>query len=773
MKKCIAFLILLWSLSAYGKHLDVVDLRDTPEKKRLLVLSLQGNVNRDSACLYIIWEDIWHDITPLPLTPSERWLEYYQSKSWITYDTVSLDSALSKYRDDVKGYIIYDPDFRHSINIAFTMAGIDSAIVAHPDYINKLDSLGISELRDLRGMWTDQIEAYTWQRDSLFPYCNTDMIAMMTIHWWLWECGHPQKDYVIENRACVVDLSPNPDDTEEYELLKTYYEQMNPFGIVLGWPEVYIDPVYEAWHVHLASKYNLMLLHERYDAVNYSVHSKMPADTVYHQLHCDTVSLDTTKIYCTFTMIDGGGDMMQNRFYNAWDDPMRGSIPLNWYFEPVFRNHCPGIYQHYYETKTDNDYFIAGFGLGYIYPTDFPLLGQYLNQSKSRMDECDLKALALINGFRMDEEIISAYTSTLNNFLGFTQGYTGTELGWINTGNFRVSNNIPWVIPAPIATGTIDSAVAVLDSVANSFNERPLFLCSGAHLFCFNVDSIRIIMERLNNLHPGELKFVKLDEFMLALRAYWNLLCASEYLCDSLSIVYGTIVSGDKNSLSADDGQYLVIDSKWWIEYCTDFYTYYNVDEPRDSIKRIWVTYDGHSSEDSTFNYLYIWNYSSSEWDLIGWRIIGAQDFTQEDGITHNAGDYISGSNQIKLRVFTTNKHLFTNYADYLRLEIFRKKEVGIDENAKIKVQNVKLVVHPNPFNAITNIIYNIPQLAKIDLAIYNICGQKITTLDKGLKQSGEYTIDWNAKDFPCGIYFCKLKVGDKLLQVKKFILLK
>ena len=781
MKKYILFCIIFWVGVANGMHLDVIDLKNTPEKDRLLVLSLQGNTNRDSAHLYIIWEDVWDHITSLSTTPTERWLEYYESKGWITYGSLSMDSALNKYKNDVSGYIIYDPNFRHSINIAFSMGGIDSAIVAHPDFINKLDSLEIPQIRDLRGMWSDSIEAYIWQRDSLFPYCSKDMIAMMLTDnpwgWW-WECAHCQKDYVIINNVCVVDLSPNPDDTTEYELLKTYYEQMDPFGSVLGWPATFIDQVNEAWHVHLASKYNLMLMQGKYDAVNFSVHSKMPADTIYHQSHVGTVTLDTTKIYCTFVMIDGGGNMMQNRFYNAWDDPMRGSIPLNWYFEPVFRNHCPGIYEHYYETKTANDYFIAGFGLGYIYPSDFLLLDQYLNQAKSRMSECDLKVLALINGMRMDEDIISAYTSILDNSLGLTQGYTGTEFGWINTANYRFSDNIPWIITSPIVTETIDTSVTVLDSVIKDFGERPLFLCSGVHLFCFNVDSVKTIMERLNNLHPGELNFVKLDEFMLALKAYKTLLDSSNYTCDSLGIIFGSLVSGDYTSLHSIDNNYLVINTA----YYNWFYVTYHISDSVSKVKRLWMTYYGHSS-DSVYNYIYIWNYVIANWELLGWRSVYNIDRLHQDGVIHNVGDYISDLGEVRIAVIQEGEGPFTSYTDYLGLDVFYKNGTGFEESANnkqkgVKIQNARLEIYSNPFCDKTEIKFLVARTGWVELKIYDTNGRLVKKLVNKQYRAGSYVIKWNGtgednKDLSSGIYFVKLKVGDDFKQTKKILLLR
>ena len=106
-------------------HLDVLDLRGDDEKTRLLALSLQGIVNRGSPKIYLLWEsrDKFGN-------PSEEWLEYYKSKGWITYEYTTLSSLLKKYASKVKGFVVYDPNFRHSINLATTMAGIYDTLIA-------------------------------------------------------------------------------------------------------------------------------------------------------------------------------------------------------------------------------------------------------------------------------------------------------------------------------------------------------------------------------------------------------------------------------------------------------------------------------------------------------------------------------------------------------------------------------------------------------------------------------------------------------------------
>ncbi|MCD6300350.1 MAG: T9SS type A sorting domain-containing protein, partial [Dehalococcoidales bacterium] len=65
---------------------------------------------------------------------------------------------------------------------------------------------------------------------------------------------------------------------------------------------------------------------------------------------------------------------------------------------------------------------------------------------------------------------------------------------------------------------------------------------------------------------------------------------------------------------------------------------------------------------------------------------------------------------------------------------------------------------HPNPFNPITEILFGLPEESEIELAVFNINGQKLSTLASGRVSAGFHKLSWNAKGFPSGIYIYQLK---------------
>jgi M6 family metalloprotease-like protein len=79
---------------------------------------------------------------------------------------------------------------------------------------------------------------------------------------------------------------------------------------------------------------------------------------------------------------------------------------------------------------------------------------------------------------------------------------------------------------------------------------------------------------------------------------------------------------------------------------------------------------------------------------------------------------------------------------------------------------------YPNPFNSFTTISYSIPKQTKVVLEIYNILGQNIRTINRGIEQPGYHSVDFNAGDLSSGIYFYRI-TGGNVSVTKKFLLVR
>jgi hypothetical protein len=95
----------------------------------------------------------------------------------------------------------------------------------------------------------------------------------------------------------------------------------------------------------------------------------------------------------------------------------------------------------------------------------------------------------------------------------------------------------------------------------------------------------------------------------------------------------------------------------------------------------------------------------------------------------------------------------------------------GLDDGSLVSSYNL-LQNYPNPFNPTTFINYSLEKSEHVELTIYNQVGQKVEQLVNGIKTAGQHNVVFEAKEFPSGIYFYRLKAGS-FEQTKKMILMK
>lgn len=220
-------------------------------------------------------------------------------------------------------------------------------------------------------------------------------------------------DYLISRRGFIFDLQPwddePPNDDPDQplgadqrtleEILRTAYDRNRgeffPVHGFIPWGYKYTsaapggsahEPVATEWRfVQVASAYNAYLDAdaENLDAMaNASVFRHAPLRPHYPQGPRPGVEDLRRRGY-----LDADGGVVPKRYvmfyvgdYDSaawlyqvmpylWDDPARGSLPLNWAFNPNLAERMPVALERARRTASDNDTFIAGdSGAGYINP---------------------------------------------------------------------------------------------------------------------------------------------------------------------------------------------------------------------------------------------------------------------------------------------------------------------------------------------------------------------------------------------------------------------
>ena len=72
------------------------------------------------------------------------------------------------------------------------------------------------------------------------------------------------------------------------------------------------------------------------------------------------------------------------------------------------------------------------------------------------------------------------------------------------------------------------------------------------------------------------------------------------------------------------------------------------------------------------------------------------------------------------------------------------------------------LSTYPSPFTQSESIEFQIAQSKPVSVCIYNALGKQVGNLAQGLYAPGTYTVQWDAGEFPAGIYFCRLTAGGR-----------
>jgi len=79
---------------------------------------------------------------------------------------------------------------------------------------------------------------------------------------------------------------------------------------------------------------------------------------------------------------------------------------------------------------------------------------------------------------------------------------------------------------------------------------------------------------------------------------------------------------------------------------------------------------------------------------------------------------------------------------------------------------------YPNPFNPATTISYSLQLKSQVELIIYNTLGESVMQLVNEEKESGKYSVKFDATNLPSGVYFYRLQANN-FTQIRKMIFLK
>lgn len=95
--------------------------------------------------------------------------------------------------------------------------------------------------------------------------------------------------------------------------------------------------------------------------------------------------------------------------------------------------------------------------------------------------------------------------------------------------------------------------------------------------------------------------------------------------------------------------------------------------------------------------------------------------------------------------------------------------QFGIDivgmEDAIANDNNIN--IYPNPINNSATVAFNLNQTEKVQMNVYNLLGEVVYSLDKGVMNAGNNEISFSANELSAGVYFIQLSLGNNVITKK------
>jgi hypothetical protein len=84
---------------------------------------------------------------------------------------------------------------------------------------------------------------------------------------------------------------------------------------------------------------------------------------------------------------------------------------------------------------------------------------------------------------------------------------------------------------------------------------------------------------------------------------------------------------------------------------------------------------------------------------------------------------------------------------------------------------------YPNPFNPKTTIWYDVPELSKVSIRIFDLLGRQVAVLVDEVQNAGMKSVEWNAAGRASGLYFCTIEAASsgqpRFRETKKMLLIR
>jgi photosystem II stability/assembly factor-like uncharacterized protein len=145
------------------------------------------------------------------------------------------------------------------------------------------------------------------------------------------------------------------------------------------------------------------------------------------------------------------------------------------------------------------------------------------------------------------------------------------------------------------------------------------------------------------------------------------------------------------------------------------------------------------------------------QWEKIGF-VAGSGTTSEPRSYSFADNDLNTGKYYYRLRQIDYDGTY--EYSDAIEVDVTVPFDFALEQN------------YPNPFNPTTKIKYSVPNDGLVNIAVYNVLGEKVADLVNTFQKTGNHEINFDATELASGLYLYRMDAG-QFVSVKKMLLLK